>query len=277
MTKLFVIPGHGAGDSGACGHGFEESERVRALAQRIKELGGDNVILADFGRNYYADNGISWLDLPADVPIVELHMDGVDNPSAHGAHVIILVGIGGADEYDKALAASISSILPGRADSIVERGDLANPRRAYNRGYNYRLVENGFISNAGDVETFNSRIDDIARCYLDAFGISAGEAPKPAPAPAPNPDVDDTPSVGEFEAGAYRCNVDCLNVRDAPSLSGNQVAQYTSGQIVNLDAWYTIADGYVWGRYTSYSGHTRYIAVGLPTGKAEPDDYLVKV
>jgi len=65
-------------------------------------------------------------------------------------------------------------------------------------------------------------------------------------------------------------------VRDAPSLGGNVVASYSSGQTVVLDDWYKIADGYVWGRYTSYSGHTRYIAVGKATGKPETDDFLVK-
>lgn len=26
MNKLFVIPGHGAGDNGSCGNGFKEAE-----------------------------------------------------------------------------------------------------------------------------------------------------------------------------------------------------------------------------------------------------------
>lgn len=276
MTKLFVIPGHGAGDPGACGHGYTEEERVRALATRIKELGGADVELADFSRNYYADGGINTLGLSTDVPIVELHMDSA-GAGARGGHVIIQAGIGGADDYDRALEQLISRIFPGRASTLVERSDLANPWRAYNRGYNYRLVENGFISNADDVATFNSRIDDLARGYLVAFGITAGEAPEATPAPAPSIDVDDRASVGEFEAGAYRCTVNALNVRDAPSLSGAVVAQYNEGEAVNLDAWYTIADGWVWGRYTSYSGHVRYVAVGKPTGGYDPSDYLVKV
>ena len=45
MAHLFVIAGHGAGDPGACANGFSEAERVRALATRIKALGGDRVTL----------------------------------------------------------------------------------------------------------------------------------------------------------------------------------------------------------------------------------------
>lgn len=56
MAKLFLIAGHGAGDPGACGNGYTEAERVRVLAERIKVLGGGNVMLADTSRNWYKDN-----------------------------------------------------------------------------------------------------------------------------------------------------------------------------------------------------------------------------
>lgn len=172
MTKLFVIPGHGAGDPGACGHGYEEAERVRALAKRIKDLGGSDVILADFNRDYYADDGISRLDIDSDTCIVELHMDSGAS-SARGGHVIIQAGVGGPDGFDRNLESLMRNIFPGRSNTLVERDDLANPWRAANMGFNYRLVENGFISNADDVAVFNSRIDDIARGYLAAFGIAS--------------------------------------------------------------------------------------------------------
>ncbi len=169
MPKLFYIAGHGAGDSGAVGNGYQEAERVRALGNRLKAIGGDNVVLGDFNRNYYADNGISTLNIPKDYCILEAHMDA-GQPSARGGHVIINAGFI-ADKYDSALAAMLSNILPGRANMIVGRNDLANPARAASRGYNYRLVEFGFITSAEDVRIFNSRMDDIACGVLDAFGI----------------------------------------------------------------------------------------------------------
>lgn len=170
MTQIFVIAGHGAGDPGACGNGFSEAERVRALAKRIKALGGNNVILGDVSRDYYADNGISTLNISKDIQIIELHMDaGVS--TARGGHVIINAGFT-ADNYDNALASMLAKILPGRSNLIVARGDLANPARAAARGYGYRLVEFGFITNATDIGIFNSKMDDIARGVLSSFGIS---------------------------------------------------------------------------------------------------------
>lgn len=171
MTKLFVICGHGAGDPGACGNGYQEEERVRALGKRIKELGGNNVMLGDVNRNYYADNGISNLTISKDYQIVELHMDSA-SATARGAHVIIKGGLN-PDKYDTALAKFVSGMFPGRSITISKRGDLANPARAYAKGYAYRLIECGFISNAEDVKVFNGGIDKLAKGILDCFGIGA--------------------------------------------------------------------------------------------------------
>ncbi len=189
MTKLFVMCGHGAGDPGACGNGYQEAERVRALGKRIKELGGDSVMLGDVNRNYYADNGISGLTISKDYQIVELHMDSAA-ATARGAHVIIKGGLE-PDKYDIALAKFVSGMFPGRSVTISKRSDLANPARAYAKGYGYRLIECGFISNAEDVKIFNNGIDKLAKGILACFGIGVQAASKPAEAkpsakPIPN-------------------------------------------------------------------------------------------
>lgn len=73
------------------------------------------------------------------------------------------------------------------------------------------------------------------------------------------------------QAGTYKCVVDSLNVRDAPSLFGEVKAAYSYGQTVILDGNTTIAYGYVWGRYIGgTSGKYRYIAVREVGGR----DYL---
>lgn len=266
MAKLFVICGHGAGDPGADGGGYTEAERVRALGARIKALGGSEVELGDTSRNWYRDGGISRLETSA--PVVELHMDASGVP---GAHVIIKSGFE-PDKYDRALADRLSAMMPGRAEKIVHHSELANVNRAARRGINYRLIENGFIDSPVDLAYFNSHVDDIARVYLEVFGITASSAPS-----EPEASASGSGSTG-FDSGTYRCTVDTLNVRDAPGLSGSVVASYHKGQTVELDSWYKSSDGYIWGRYTgSTSGKLRYVAVGRATGKPEADDYLVRV
>ena len=178
-NKLFVIPGHGAGDSGAVGNGYKEVERVRALATKVKEYGGDNVILSDFNLNSYRSNIIGKCQVPNDCLILELHIDSSKNTKARGGHVIINANFK-ADEYDDALVKMISTMFPGRAKTIVGRTDLANVRRAADKGYNYRLLECCFISNTEDIKKFNAEMDKLAKEILGCFKISVTESAKSA-------------------------------------------------------------------------------------------------
>ena len=130
-------------------------------------------------RNWYRDGGISRLNISKDYQILELHMDSA-SPAARGGHVIIKSGFV-PDKYDNALASMIGGIFPGRSNLIVNRSDLANVNRAASKGYGYRLMECGFISNAGDVQTFNNRMDDIAKGILNAFGIGSTSSITTAP------------------------------------------------------------------------------------------------
>ena len=170
MAKLYVICGHGAGDPGACHNGYEEAERVRALGKKIKELGGNNVMLGDVNRNFYEDGGIEKLTVSKDYQIIELHMDRAAAP-ARGAHIIIYSGFE-PDKYDEALADFLCGLFPGRSTKIAKRSDLANPARAAKMGYGYRLAECGFISNKEDLSLFNNGIEKIAKGILKCFGIS---------------------------------------------------------------------------------------------------------
>lgn len=172
--KLYLIAGHGAGDSGAVGNGYKEAERVRALCSRIKTLGGNSVVYLDPSINYYASNKISTVSIDKGACILEVHMDS-SVASAKGGHVIIPANYGGADKYDKSLSEMMKEMFPGRSNLIVERTDLANPKRAKARGLNYRLCEFGFISNSGDVKFFNDNLDLIATRVLKCFGINAAQ------------------------------------------------------------------------------------------------------
>lgn len=75
-------------------------------------------------------------------------------------------------------------------------------------------------------------------------------------------------------AGRYKVVTDVLNVRNGAGLNKTKVAKYKRGEYVNLDNWSTEKDGYIWGKYKSYTGKTRYIAIGTSNGKLI---YLKKV
>lgn len=204
--KLFVIPGHGAGDNGAVGNGYQEAERVRALATKIKEYGGDNVILSDFNLNSYRSNIIGKGQVPKDCLILELHIDSSKNIKARGGHVIINANFK-ADEYDEALAKMISEMFPGRAKTIVGRTDLANVRRAAEKGYNYRLLECCFISNIEDIKKFNAQMDELAKEILGCFKIVVKKSTPPvATTKKSNDELAKEVLAGKWGNGAERKN-----------------------------------------------------------------------
>lgn len=140
------------------------------------------------------------------------------------------------------------------------------------------LLEVCFVDDKQDKELWDATSWD-ALCDAVVKAV-AGNTVKPAAKPAPKPPANTQGATGSKVdgnfGGKYRCNASKLNVRDKPSLKGAVVASYSKGQTVVLDDRYTIADGYVWGQYTAYSGKKRYVAVGKHTGKPEAGDYLVK-
>lgn len=275
--KLFIIAEHGAGDPGAVGSGFTEAERVRALASRIAAYGGENVVVGDTSRNWYKDNGISKLTIPKDYQILELHMDSA-NSSARGGHVIIKSGFS-ADKYDEALAEMIGGMLPGRSKTIVGRSDLANVNRAAQKGYGYRLMECGFISNAEDVRIFNDKIDDIAKGILGAFGIGkATEAtPNPIEKPVDIPSApNNSPDVNALVNFTYAVRIedgrilpDVTNLADYAGIKGKRI----TGIAIKCDkgkvwyqvhilggAWLPKVTGYNWNDYENgYAGNGKAI------------------
>lgn len=185
--RLLVVCGHGKKvngtyDSGAAGNGYTEAERVRTLANRMKALGGDSVVIGDQSRKWLDFGLYNSVSKSTFDCAIELHMDS-GAPSAKGGHVIYKAGFT-PDRYDIALRDFISGYFPGRSASLVGRGDLGVVNACASRGINFRLLEVCFISNAGDINRFNSNLDAVAKGILSAFGIGSAA---PALTEAKNP------------------------------------------------------------------------------------------
>jgi len=174
--KLLVVAGHGklksgTMDNGSSGNGYNEAERVRALANRMKALGGNSVILGDQSKKWLDYKLYDTVNKSTFDCAIELHMDSA-GASAKGGHVIIKTGFK-ADIYDKALENFIKGYFPGRYTTLDARNDLGAIKACASRGINFRLLEVCFITNNDDITKFNSNIDTVAKGILSAFGISA--------------------------------------------------------------------------------------------------------
>lgn len=172
--RLLVVAGHGklktgTMDNGASGSGYNEAERVRTLANRMKALAPDSVVLGDQSKKWLDYGLYNSVNKSTFDCAIELHMDSA-SASAKGGHVIIKSGFS-ADSYDKALETFIKGYFPGRSSTLVGRSDLGVVNTCASRGINFRLLEVCFISNSSDISKFNSNIDAVAKGILAAFGI----------------------------------------------------------------------------------------------------------
>lgn len=169
---LYLISGHGAGDSGAVGNGYQEANVVRQISSRLKALGGSNVVELDKSIDWYRAGKVNsdLKRLVGNNPVLEIHLDSA-GATAKGGHVIIKEGYK-ADAYDTKLANFLKGYFPGRSSVIVARSNLANVNRAAANNINYRLMECCFITNSADMQKLMGNMDEFCRGVLNAFGIA---------------------------------------------------------------------------------------------------------
>lgn len=163
--------------------------------------------------------------------------------------------------FDSLVALAIDICRRHGLDSLTWTGDKSGTITAH-----YMFVATTCMG-----PYLTSKMPELARRVNEALGAGT-PVPSVPQTPVPKPD-----KTGTGFGGTYVCQADGCRVRCAPSLSGQIVAQYNRGQTVVLDDWYVSKDGWIWGRYTgAQSGQKRYVAVGRPTGKPEPDDLWIK-
>ena len=61
------------------------------------------------------------------------------------------------------------------------------------------------------------------------------------------------------KSGTWRFNT-TVNIRSGPSTNDRIIAQYNAGDTVNINSTLLLG-GYIWGKYVSFSGHDRYVAL----------------
>lgn len=95
---------------------------------------------------------------------ISLHCDASDNASAHGAHVCYKTA--GGKQAAEPVAYQLALLLPGRAQRVVQRDDLAmlNATRPA-----WILCECGFITNESDAFVLREHLDQVAAAI--ALGV----------------------------------------------------------------------------------------------------------
>ena len=179
MSKHLVVFGHGQGDPGAVGNGYQEAtftrnilgQKLKAWASKLKRNQIDfyNESL-DMFQQTKAGGGA--YDVNGYASVTEFHLDGSSNPNAENGHVIINARFK-ADSNDLAIAKVIEKYVglwgSSKPTGVVGRSNLLNCNVFANRGISYRLVELGFITNKRDIDELTKNIDAIAKGIVEAI------------------------------------------------------------------------------------------------------------
>lgn len=180
--KIIVDIGH-ARKTGAEGNGLEEHEVSCVVAgYLVEELGklGHEVLVLDFSRMSNAadlNETIKAANASGYEAGVSLHCDSASkmvggkevlNPEPHGAHVCFYPSSVKGARLASAIAGELCVLLPGRANKVQGRANLAILRKTK---MPFVLCECGFISNPEDAEVMRRRPKEIAEAI--AKGVDA--------------------------------------------------------------------------------------------------------
>lgn len=185
--KVGLISGHGAGDCGACGYGYEEANEtvriVKMLNERLQDCGIDTVVYP-YERNAFKDCNRG-LGLQVDFSdcdyVLEVHLNsGRGDETGDDS-------IGGTEIYvtpREATTGTENLILEymeelGYRNRGVKAENFLVINKVKNLGVSSALLETCFVDDVDDMElyenTFDETISAIARGICVGFGVGYTE------------------------------------------------------------------------------------------------------
>ena len=184
--KLLLIAGHGAGDPGAVGNGFQEATETRkvvaALAQALE--GCCDVDTYPTSRNAYADYKAGQLTKTAQFAqydyVLEIHFNAVKASTADGKTKGVECYVTTAEPgtaVEQAMVAAIAAV--GLTNRGVKRNNWDVIQQARKAGTSSALLEICFIDDPDDMAVYAAKQSDIveaiAMSIIDGFGLQRPE------------------------------------------------------------------------------------------------------
>lgn len=161
--------GH-ANNTGARGNGIEEHAIATVIAKLVATLlreEGHTIAIIDYPDSSNSDdlNATIRQANKGDYDIgISIHCDCSDNLSAHGAHACYYSSSG--LRLARAISAPLCKLMPGRADYIVKRDNLAMLKQTR---ATWALIECGFISNPNDSAIMKHNPQAIAKAIVEGI------------------------------------------------------------------------------------------------------------
>ena len=174
--KILLICGHGASDPGACSSYGVERDETRRVGNKLAELLKPymEVVMYPQSHNAYADvyNGTFAVGLSGIDYVFEIHFNSA-SANARGTEVWVTPMEGGT-KVEQKIVNNLANV--GFVNRGVKSECFAVITHCKNRGVSSALVETCFISNKEDMNTYNTKFNQVceamAKGIVEGFGIS---------------------------------------------------------------------------------------------------------
>ena len=168
--KLLLIAGHGAGDPGAVGNGFQEATETRKVVAAL--------------RNAYSDYKAGKLNATAQFArydyVLEIHFNAVKASTTDGktkGTEIYVTTAEPSTAVEQAMVAAIAAV--GLTNRGVKRNNWAVINQARKAGTSSALLEICFIDDPDDMAIYAAKqpdiVEAIAMSIIDGFGLQRPE------------------------------------------------------------------------------------------------------
>ena len=175
--KILLIAGHGDGDPGAMGNGFKEADLTREVAALLKEkLSGSanvEVEVADTSKNWYKHlikekNNFYFKVYDY---VLEIHFNSHALKSANGTEIFVTTS-----EKSHGVETNIVNNIAklGFANRGVKRKNYGVMNYIKSQGVSPALIEVCFISNADDMNRYQTRKGEIVKAIADGIKVGFG-------------------------------------------------------------------------------------------------------
>lgn len=184
--KILLISGHGAGDVGACGNGFQEANLTREIVNSLYGILKNycDADVYDQSRNAFRDvkNGTVQVNFADYDYVFEVHLNAF-NTTAKGTEIYVTREEVGTT-VEKTIMDNLSKFFKVRG---VKRKNYDVIAAAKRKGASSALLEVCFIDNSSDMNIYQNNKNEICQAIasgiIKGFGFKPKEEVKPATKP----------------------------------------------------------------------------------------------
>ena len=172
--KILLIAGHGAGDPGAAGNGYQEFKLTREVVDLLKNEFKKYVVdvdVYDKNRNAFYDVQNGTFKVGKYDYALEVHFNAFDDTSAHGTEIFI-TNVEKSFDVEKNIMQKMKKYFTLRDSDGVKTTNFLVITTLKNKGISSALLETCFITNKNDMKSYQANKKDIAKDIVEAIAAS---------------------------------------------------------------------------------------------------------